>query len=280
MHKLVEALFTRLLGSQWRAVKLGPRLATVGARPTDKARLFLLGAMLPLLERRNLLERRRAHVRVRLQDSVVPIVLGDASDYTVLAATRAGDDMIPDFLRSPKVIVDCGAHIGTVALQYRARFPDATIYAVEPDPSTVERLRYNLGPAPNTTIVRAAVGAKTGSTAFFPSTHSWSSALTASPYDPVLGHTVVASLTLSDLLDRCSISDVDLLKLDIEGAELDVLGDLGLSRVRAIVAEIHYDLGGFTEQDLMERLNGFFTKVVPLSRDRALLLANRSAPVS
>lgn len=269
-----------VLGRHWAAIKLGPRLATVGARPIDKARLLLLGMLLPILEKIHLLERRQAHVRVRLEGSAVPLVLGDASDYAVLAATRAAE-VIPDFVQSPKTIIDCGAHIGTVSLQYRARFPEAAIYAVEPDPLTIERLRRNLESVENVSVIQAAVGARSGSAAFFQSTHSWSSSLTPPPYEPVGGQTVVPTMTLSDLLDHCGVTHVDLLKLDIEGAELDVLGDSeGLSRVRAIVGEIHYDLGRFTERELIARLKDFSLRTVPYSTERALLLATRTSDVT
>lgn len=279
MAQLSQALLLQRMRRLRAAVKLGPRLATVGARPVDKARLLLLGALLPVLERTHLFERRRARVRVRLQGSVVSIVLDDLSDYHVLAATRTGE-VIPPFLESPKTIIDCGAHIGTASLQYSARFPEAAIYSVEPDPSTVERLWRNVEHVENVTIVQAAVGDRSGSGTFVQCTHSWSSSLTPPSSEPVSGQTVVATMTLSDLLDHCGVDEADLLKLDVEGAELDVLRDSdGLSRVRTIVGEIHYDLGQFSEHDLRTALKGFDVRLSPHSSDRALVIAHRTSPM-
>lgn len=44
--------------------------------------------------------------------------------------------------RSP-LIIDCGANIGLSALVFATRFPDARIYAVEPDENNVAMLRRN-----------------------------------------------------------------------------------------------------------------------------------------
>lgn len=233
---------------------------------------------MPILDGRGALTRRRAHVQVRLQGRDLPIVLGDLSDYFVLAATRS-DEAIPAFVTHPGTIVDCGAHIGTVALQYYARFPRAQIFAVEPDPATCARLRLNVRAAKNITVVQAAVAGSTGEAAFNQSRHSWTSSLAPGFASGSTGAARVLSMTLSALFDDCGLDTVDLLKLDIEGAELSALGDhAGVARVHAIVAEVHYDLGAFAEDDLLALLGGFDVRLTPYSADRALLVAQRLRP--
>lgn len=268
-------LLAQVLRRGWSALALGPRLVPLGARPSDRLRLLGLGLLVPVLDGFGLRLQRHAHIRVRLQGDVVPVTLGDASDYFVLAAART-TPAIPDFITAPASIIDCGAHIGTIALQYRLRFPAATIFAVEPDPATCARLRKNLRGTSHVNVIQAAVSGATGEASFVQSHHSWTSSLISSRINRRGSSIPVRTLTLTDLLDHCRLAAVDLLKLDIEGAELDVLGDAaGVSRVNAIVGEIHYDLGGFTEEQLMARLRGFDAKLVPYSADRALLLARR-----
>ena len=272
---MLKRVLIRVLGTHWSVVTLGPRLATLGARPTDRLRLLALGILVGAHGDPTLFQRHQAHARVRFQGSELPIVLGDASDYFVLAAARA-NEIIPPFVQSPRTILDCGAHIGTVAMQYWVRFPDAAIYAVEPDPCTCSRLRANLGFAENVTVIQAALAGQTGSASFFQSTDSWTSSLIPVPGVRAGASTTVPTTTLSDLLDRCCLDEVDLLKLDIEGAEREVLTDVrGVARVHAIVAEIHYDLGDFTESALLAALSEFETTLSPYSATRALLVARR-----
>lgn len=70
----------------------------------------------------------------------------------------------------------------------------------------------------------------------------------------------VPALTVSDLLRRHAVSRVDLLKVDVERAELDVLHgveDLHWPLIHAVVAEVHDESGRLTAvQDLLHR-HGF-----------------------
>jgi len=47
-------------------------------------------------------------------------------------------------------------------------------------------------------------------------------------------------------MDDVGVDHVDLLKIDIEGAEFDLLATAPLDRVGEMGAEIHYDLGTAT----------------------------------
>src|SRR5262245_62031962 len=49
----------------------------------------------------------------------------------------------------PRVIVDCGAHIGCTTVYFANRFPGATIYALEPEESNFELLKRNVAPYRN-----------------------------------------------------------------------------------------------------------------------------------
>jgi hypothetical protein len=51
---------------------------------------------------------------------------------------------------------------------------------------------------------------------------------------------------------------VDLLKMDVEGAELEVLGSFkGLDRVRTVIGELHTDLVDASEEQFFSLLQGF-----------------------
>ena len=145
--------------------------------------------------------------------------------------------------RAPRLIVDCGAHCGHFAILLdiciKARFgaSDARYILVEPNAALHPALKRNIANAGmdgRTTIVRAFVGAKSGT-----------AALQTNVQNHLIGHAIkggtgeqIAYVDLDALTDR---AEIDVLKLDIEGSEFEFAEhnqDL-LSRCNLLVAEIH-----------------------------------------
>ncbi len=142
-------------------------------------------------------------------------------------------------------VIDCGANIGTATLFFKTLFPTADIVAFEPDPRAFEALQANVrdNHLANVAIHQAAVGGTDGRAALYvgpalPGTGQ------ASLYAPTqrVGTTEVDVVRVSRFIDR----QVDFLKIDIEGAEMDVLRDLAetgkLAFVRQMVIEYHHHM--------------------------------------
>jgi FkbM family methyltransferase len=144
------------------------------------------------------------------------------------------------------VAVDAGAFIGRHALAYaRAVGPSGQVVAVEPLPETFGMLRYNVafnGYA-NIHCVDCALGSSDGD--------AWLSyereTSTASLVRDLPHKLRVAQRTLARVLSERGIRHVDLLKLDVEGAERDVLEGawpiLAASPRPLLVIEIHGNAG-------------------------------------
>jgi FkbM family methyltransferase len=130
------------------------------------------------------------------------------------------------------VILDVGANYGLASIALKAEHPDAEIIAFEADPAIATLAAANLAAAglDDVTLVRAAVWTSEG-TMRFAAEGSDAGRLGAD------GGVEVPTVRLRDWLDR----DVDLLKMDIEGAEVDVLLDCAdrLHRVGRIACEYH-----------------------------------------
>jgi FkbM family methyltransferase len=133
-------------------------------------------------------------------------------------------------------IVDCGANIGYTTLWYKRQFPDARIVAFEPDPVFAGLLRRNLARngASDVEVVEAAAWVRDGRAPWL-SLQVDGSRLTASS-DEARGCTV-ATVDLRRYLDR----EITLLKIDVEGAEFELLPHLAdsLGRVRQVLVECH-----------------------------------------
>jgi FkbM family methyltransferase len=140
-------------------------------------------------------------------------------------------------------IVDCGANIGVATAFFVTEHPGARVLAIEPDPSAFELLRRNIGRNrwQNVTAHNVAAGKENGTTTFFRDPAQPAS-IVGSTKRRILGdEATVETRRLSELLPEA----VDLLKLDVEGAEAEIVDELiaagALDLIRAIVVEFHHD---------------------------------------
>jgi FkbM family methyltransferase len=132
-------------------------------------------------------------------------------------------------------MIDGGAHIGVSVLRFKALHPACAIVAFEPDPEGFAVLQENVRAHGfrDVTLVQAALSDRDG-TVDFASDGSWGSRV-ADAASVSTG--TVRTVRLRPYLDR----RVDLLKLNIEGAETDVLRDCAdlLPNVDRLIVEYH-----------------------------------------
>ncbi|HUK32782.1 MAG TPA: FkbM family methyltransferase [Vicinamibacterales bacterium] len=143
--------------------------------------------------------------------------------------------------RSPRIL-DCGSNVGAASLFFKRQYPDARITAYEADPELSAMTRRNLerNGAADVDVVHAALWTANGTVTFLAegSDSGMIGGLAGSLEGFAAKTLTVPSLRLRDVL---ADDHVDLLKLDIEGAEGDVLKDCEpvLDRVSAIVMDLH-----------------------------------------
>lgn len=134
----------------------------------------------------------------------------------------------------PATIIDAGAYIGDTSAFFLSRYPNARVIALEPSAINSAVAEKNLAPyGERVSLRRAALGAERGTVRL---AGDQTAARIAEWGD------VVPMVTISDLLREIPGGRVDLLKLDIEGAERLVLGEAAiewLGCVRCIVLETH-----------------------------------------
>jgi FkbM family methyltransferase len=142
-------------------------------------------------------------------------------------------------------IVDCGANIGIAILFFKTLYPDCEIVAFEPNSQTFEALSDNVrdNNLSGVTLHHCAVGASDGTATFYAEPDDPGSALSSLFVER--GRTpseVVHIVRLSSYIT----APVDFLKIDVEGAELDVLRELHaagkLAMVREMVIEYHHHI--------------------------------------
>lgn len=152
-------------------------------------------------------------------------------------------------------IVDLGANIGLSARFLSERYPNARIVAFEPDPEILELARRNLRDRPQVSLRNLGVAGEQGQLELhrFPG-GSWGTS-TFVTIQEVAETFSAQAVTLDSIIDE--VGDVDLLKIDIEGAEYEVLEACRqLDRVRCIVGEVHA-IPGASPERLFALLDGF-----------------------
>lgn len=146
------------------------------------------------------------------------------------------------------VCIDCGANVGSVTVRLASRA--GKIFAFEPDPWAVERLREATRDLSNVTVIEAAVGDRDGSITLHraldfdehPEASSVATTVMCGQHGPV-GRTHEARLVdLSRFFESLG-TRIAILKMDIEGAEVSVLERLlersDLDRIDHIFVETH-----------------------------------------
>ena len=131
-----------------------------------------------------------------------------------------GDEIyrFPHSSGHPKIL-DGGANLGLASLYFLNLFPNACITAIEPDPICFSLLQKNLAWVTTSPLIlkNCALARQSGRRKFFP--HAGDAGRLDVPLAPDLPMVEVDCLTLDNFLSE----PIDFVKLDLEGAETEVL---------------------------------------------------------
>jgi FkbM family methyltransferase len=146
----------------------------------------------------------------------------------------------------PKVIYDLGANVGVSSLFFASLYPQATIYGFEPLPENFEVCLLNYRGIRNSSQVFPwAVGSKSGLATFDCKNDSRGGRLKSTHQDPnlqTIAQIQVKIVSIVDLIGKEGLPPPDLLKIDVEGAEYDVL--VGLADYADSVGSIYLETHG------------------------------------
>jgi FkbM family methyltransferase len=147
-------------------------------------------------------------------------------------------------------IIDCGANIGLSVIYFKQLYPKAKVIGFEPDDTIFKVLQHNIGVfnLPNVELIKKACWNKETSLQFY--SEGADGGRAAKDFDTE-NLIEVETTRLRKYLNR----QVDFLKIDIEGAENEVLQDIKdlLVNVERLFVEFHSFIG--REQMLPEILS-------------------------
>ncbi len=148
-----------------------------------------------------------------------------------------GHSFFPAPLGSGSTVVDLGMNRGAFA-SWITTNTDARVVGVEPVPA----LFVAMPRLPGTTVLQAAISASSGSVELVLNDDSCAALEGTGLGEVNAPRVTVQAITLEELLAREGVETVDLLKVDIEGAELDLFDQAPASvlrRCRQITCEFH-----------------------------------------
>ena len=159
----------------------------------------------------------------------------DTSDLATIGSTwRLWGTLHDEYgladIHSDGLMVDVGAHIGSVCIAFLVDNPEARAIAIEPLPENVEMIRRNAesaGVADRLQVTTGAIG--TSSIHYGFDDHRYIGNIGGSSKNSAI---TAAMVSLPDV-------PIDLLKVDCEGCEWPLFTDPAIKNVRTIVGEWH-----------------------------------------
>ncbi|WP_080237127.1 FkbM family methyltransferase [Spirosoma rigui] len=140
-------------------------------------------------------------------------------------------------------IVDLGANIGLSAVFLHTYFPEASFVCVEPDKENFDILKVNLLGISNIVTYQKAVWSEQKNIYLnrnFRDGKDWS---ISSSENNSGAYSQVDTITINNILQDNNLNGIDLLKIDVEGAESELFKNLGqvnfLEKTKVIAIEIH-----------------------------------------
>lgn len=182
---------------------------------------------------------RKEFIEISIPQSKTLLTLrGDTSDIPTFEQIFVWDDYDLPVESNPAFIIDGGANVGFASVYFANQYPDARIIAVEPDESNAEMLRRNTSPYPNVSVIQAGIWYRSANLKIEnPEDEKWLFRVREAEAE---GEGVKA-VTIAKLLEQSSSGYIDILKLDIEGAEREVFSynSEWLDKVDLLIIELH-----------------------------------------
>ncbi|EAW36173.1 FkbM family methyltransferase [Lyngbya sp. PCC 8106] len=227
--------------------------------------------------------RRLARLGIRNRDVIIEQGVGAGlrfnsgtsnPDYALGVNELSVQQALVDCLKPGDIFYDIGAHVGFfTAITARQVGSQGKVYAFEPDPQNATRLQANmqLNHFQNVTLFQKAVSNYGGQgellLAEYPGGHTLATAGT--PPD-LKGAITVELVCIDDLVTQHILEPPSVVKIDVEGAELEVLQGMAAT-IQQYHPIILYEVDDATPQKLAEKrtpiqnfLQGYGYQIQPL----------------
>ncbi|UPS91676.1 FkbM family methyltransferase [Bizionia sp. M204] len=168
------------------------------------------------------------------------------SDFATFKQIFDAKEYALDYPFKPKTIIDAGANVGLAAVYFIHRFPKTKIYSIEPEASNIRVLKKNTKAYKQVVLLPNALHHTTNELLEIvdEGIGKWGF-VTKQATEILNAKSIVSSVqtvSIQAIIDRYEISIIDILKIDIEGAEMALFEknyDSWLPKTRCLIIELH-----------------------------------------
>lgn len=163
--------------------------------------------------------------KVLIRYNGIPIILPAKRDL-LWTAIEIFQDEVYDGVLSPQAgdsVIDVGANIGLFTVKASSKVGSGgLVIAIEPEPKNLSYLRLNTGELNNVKVLEKVALGREGTIDLFISGEMGCHSLIKTPHT-TLQKIKVEGDTLDNIVSGLGLAKIDFIKIDVEGAELEVL---------------------------------------------------------
>jgi FkbM family methyltransferase len=181
------------------------------------------------------------------------------SDFFVLNQIFADKQYNPyHYVENPKVIIDGGANVGMSSIYFNSLFPEAKIFSFEPDTNNFIMLNRNLGNLKNIKTFQKGLWGKSAKIYLNIISGYVDFYVTEEKTPKTIAE--IDCISIADLMTSEQLDSIDILKLDIEGAEKIIFEtdpEKWLPKVGCIMIETHDRMTPNSSKALFDALQNY-----------------------
>jgi FkbM family methyltransferase len=177
---------------------------------------------------------------------------------------------------APKTIIDAGSNIGLASLFFKWKYPDAKIVSFEIEDNNFELLQKNVAAYKDIKPVRKGIYSKNCFLTIHDPYKATNSYVVEETTQPVPG--CIESVTVDAVLKENNWQMLDLLKMDIEGAEKEVFeSDVAawLPKTKAMMIEFHDRMRKGCAKAIFEAIRNYDFELITAT-DGTLVFVNEA----
>ena len=183
------------------------------------------------------------------------------------------------FVEDVRVVLDAGGNCGAAAVHFARHYPDATIHTFEPGSHQRAFLERNALHLPGIAIHPIALHREDGEMPLYQGdSDSGMSSLEASEW-ATESHETVTVRSAGGWAAEHGVDRIDVMKLDVEGSEVDVLESLGslLATVKVLYVEYDSRRARRDIDRILEPTHDLYSGKVLLDQGELVYLSKREA---
>jgi FkbM family methyltransferase len=153
------------------------------------------------------------------------------------------------------IIVDAGANIGMSTVFFKNRYPNSSVFCIEPESKNYSLLLKNIRNYPGIKPYHSAIWNNSGNVTIINPEAGKRSFIVAEEEN-----SEIKALTIPELMKENDLSTIDILKIDIEGAEKELFSEnyhSWLSKTKCIIIEIHDNIQSGCSKNFFRAISQF-----------------------